>query len=59
MVYKSSKIRAHEVVARSDVEFSEKKVYSPRGVLYVYDPENGLTSTVLLHKDQNGSLSND
>lgn len=56
MFYKSSKIRAHEVVARSDVEFSEKKVYSPGSVLYVYDPENSLTSTVLLCKDQKGSL---
>lgn len=33
--YKLSKIRTHEVVARTDIEFSEKIVYSPGGILYV------------------------
>lgn len=33
--YKFSKIRTHEVVARTDIEFSEKIVYGPGGILYV------------------------
>ena len=57
--YKLSKIRTHEVVARSDIKLPEKKVYSPRAILYVKDPENGFFSTVLLFGDQKGLVWKD
>lgn len=52
--YKLSKIRTHEVVFRINVELQEKKMYSPRRILYVDDSENGFASTILLYRDQKG-----